>query len=141
MLQNAYLLAKIGADTAENERNFAEISPKIGNYPTGRKHAAQVRRGVPGRGGPPKSRGIRCFPPVFLLFENSKAIADFDTKAVSKIDQTWRILARRRSVKSISWNDSPQGQPADPLSTGAHDSPPENRGPPSLFPARPPRRK
>ena len=25
MLQNAYLLAKIGADTAENERSFAEI--------------------------------------------------------------------------------------------------------------------
>ena len=35
MLQNAYLLAKIGADTAENDRNFAEILPKIGNYPTG----------------------------------------------------------------------------------------------------------
>ena len=35
MLQNAYLLAKIGADTAEHERNFAEILPKIGNYPTG----------------------------------------------------------------------------------------------------------
>ena len=33
MLQNAYLLAKIGADTAENERNFAENLPKIGNYP------------------------------------------------------------------------------------------------------------
>jgi hypothetical protein len=31
MLQNAYLVAKIGADTAENERNFAEILPKIGN--------------------------------------------------------------------------------------------------------------
>ena len=31
MLQNAYSLAKIGADTAENERNL----PKIGNYPTG----------------------------------------------------------------------------------------------------------
>ena len=28
------LLAKIGADTAENERNFAENLPKIGNYPT-----------------------------------------------------------------------------------------------------------
>ena len=27
MLKNAYLLAKIGADTAENERHFAEISP------------------------------------------------------------------------------------------------------------------
>ena len=35
MLQNAYLVAKIGADTAENERNFAEILSKIGNYPTG----------------------------------------------------------------------------------------------------------
>ena len=34
MLNNAYLLAKIGADTAENERNVAEILPKIGNYPT-----------------------------------------------------------------------------------------------------------
>ena len=27
MLQNAYFLAKIGADTAENERNFAGILP------------------------------------------------------------------------------------------------------------------
>ena len=35
MLQNAYLVAKIGADTAANERNFAEILPKTGNYPTG----------------------------------------------------------------------------------------------------------
>ena len=36
MLQNAYLLAKIGADTAENEQHFAEILLKIDNYPTGR---------------------------------------------------------------------------------------------------------
>ena len=35
MLQNACLLAKIGADTAENEQHFAEILPKTGNYPTG----------------------------------------------------------------------------------------------------------
>ena len=27
MLQNAYLVAKIGADTAENEQQFAEILP------------------------------------------------------------------------------------------------------------------
>ena len=27
MLQNAYFLAKIGADTAENEQHFAEIMP------------------------------------------------------------------------------------------------------------------
>ena len=31
MLKNAYLLAKIGADTAENERHFAENLPKIGS--------------------------------------------------------------------------------------------------------------
>ena len=35
MRQNAYLLARIGADTAENERDFAEKLPKIGNYLTG----------------------------------------------------------------------------------------------------------
>ena len=29
MLQNAYFLAKIGADTAENEQNFAEFFPKF----------------------------------------------------------------------------------------------------------------
>ena len=29
MLQNAYLLAEIGADTAENERYFAENLPKL----------------------------------------------------------------------------------------------------------------
>ena len=27
MLQNAYLVAKVGADTAENEQHFAEILP------------------------------------------------------------------------------------------------------------------
>ena len=35
MPQNAYLLAKFRADTAENEQHFAEILPKIGNYPAG----------------------------------------------------------------------------------------------------------
>ena len=35
MLQNAYLLAKIGADTAENEQHFAKNLRKTENYPTG----------------------------------------------------------------------------------------------------------
>ena len=35
MLQNAYFLAKIGVDTAENKRNFAENLPTLCNYPTG----------------------------------------------------------------------------------------------------------
>ena len=44
-----------------------------------------------------------CLRPMFslfLLFENSKAVADFDTNAVSKIDQNRWILTRTRSVKS-----------------------------------------
>ena len=47
MLKNAYLLAKIGADTAENERNFAENLPKIGNYPTGPRVAGLAGEPVP----------------------------------------------------------------------------------------------
>ena len=35
MLRNAYFLAKIVADTAENDRNFVKNLPKIGNCPTG----------------------------------------------------------------------------------------------------------
>ena len=45
MLKNAYFLAKIGADTAENERNFAEIVPI-------RYHARARRWERPGRRRP-----------------------------------------------------------------------------------------
>ena len=45
MLQNAYLLAKIGAGTAENERKFAEILPKEGgNYPKESRPPSGARR-------------------------------------------------------------------------------------------------
>ena len=57
MLQNAYLLAKIGADTAENERNFAENSPKIANYPTGQGRGRTLR--VRDRKGTPATRPFR----------------------------------------------------------------------------------
>ena len=43
-----YFLAKIGADTAENERNFAENLPKIGNYPTGRSSMPRCLRTLRG---------------------------------------------------------------------------------------------
>ena len=45
MLKNAYLLAKIGADTAENERNVVANLPKICNYPTGPPGALADRGG------------------------------------------------------------------------------------------------
>ena len=41
MLQNAYFLAKIGADTAENEQRFADILPKC------RRVADRCRRAGP----------------------------------------------------------------------------------------------
>ena len=47
MLYNAYLLAKIGADTAKNEQHFAKILPKTGNFPT-----------VPRRLGPRRLRRL-----------------------------------------------------------------------------------
>ena len=46
MLQNAYFLAKIGADTAENEPNFTEIVPKFGNYPPGSWRRLRGREGL-----------------------------------------------------------------------------------------------
>ena len=57
MLQNAYFLAKIGADTAENERNFAEI--------------LQKRRDPAGAPAPSRRVELRERPwlarPVFIL--------------------------------------------------------------------------
>ena len=49
MLQNAYVLAKIGADTAEDEQHFAEMLPKTGNYPTG--PLGELVGGAAGGGG------------------------------------------------------------------------------------------
>ena len=60
MLQNAYFLAKIGADTAENEWHFAKILPKFGNYAAaagpraGRRRVARRRPG----GARPHGEGL-----------------------------------------------------------------------------------
>ena len=60
MLQNAYFLAKIGADTAENEQHFAEILPigrRVGRG--GREQRAEDRRATPRgpSGDPPRTVG------------------------------------------------------------------------------------
>ena len=61
MLQNAYFLAKIGADTAENERNVAEILPKTDNYPTDpTAHEVPVRgRGLHAQASR-RARSVAC---------------------------------------------------------------------------------
>ena len=53
MLQNAYLLAKIGADTAENERAFAKI-PELGVDALERPHRPVALEAV----GPPGDAGL-----------------------------------------------------------------------------------
>ena len=61
MLQYAYLLAKIGADTAENERHFAENLPKNWQLPygsCGRVGAGGHAR--PARPGPLCALGKAC---------------------------------------------------------------------------------
>ena len=59
MLSNAYFLAKIGADTAENEQHFAEILPigRRGVRRGGARHA-RLRGGAPRGGSAP-----RCWCP------------------------------------------------------------------------------
>ena len=47
MMQNAYFLAKIGADTAENERNCAENLPHISTT----NLVITLRVGMPARAG------------------------------------------------------------------------------------------
>ena len=54
MLQNAYFLAKIGADTAENEQHFAEIlqtdaEDEASTVPRGRDGPREGGLGVRGR--------------------------------------------------------------------------------------------
>ena len=51
MLQNAYFLAKIGADTAENEQHFAEIGAGRGRGAAAAGAEPAPRRGDRGRHG------------------------------------------------------------------------------------------
>ena len=51
MLQNAYFLAKIGVDTAENERNFAEICQKLATTLRVQRRRARAAAGA-AREGP-----------------------------------------------------------------------------------------
>ena len=74
MLQDAYFLAKIGANTAENEQRFAEILPKTGNYPTRgpRRWELRRRRGSRRRrasAGPDLAREIlQIFRKIWQIF-------------------------------------------------------------------------
>ena len=70
MLQNAHFLAKIGADTAENEQRFAEI------LPTDTRHAAAALPsdaiGSPAANSSTHFRSIRDMPSDFAEWPASK---------------------------------------------------------------------
>ena len=57
MLQNAYFLAKIGADTAENDRNFAENLQRRGRRSSARGRGRPGEHGLLARGP-----GLRAAP-------------------------------------------------------------------------------
>ena len=71
MLQNAYLVAKIGADIAENWRNFAENNWQLPygstalrvHYPTGGEPPGRRGRGRARGGGGRLRRGAAGEPP------------------------------------------------------------------------------
>ena len=73
MLQNAYLVAKIGADTAENEQHLAEILPRNGRrgYEDPTWPRRPCRAGSPGcrrpPGAPPRCRRRSCAKFGFIL--------------------------------------------------------------------------
>ena len=70
MLQNAYLVAKIGADTAENEQHFAEILP-IGRRVADRSSSKEAATAVRARMG----AATRCaqLPPMVVLTQSAGA--------------------------------------------------------------------
>ena len=81
MLQNAYFLAKIGADTAENEQHFAEIFQIFAT--TLRVHASVVHRAVRHRAAHHRTED----PLGGLLDGRAASVAVIS----SSIAPTWRI--------------------------------------------------
>ena len=73
MLQNAYLLAKIGADTAENEQHFAEILPTDALWRLRTQRAARPRRGLR------EAQGEAARPAAEVQVERPKGPGLFDT--------------------------------------------------------------
>ena len=94
-----YLLAKIGADTAENERKFAENLPKIGNYPTGPLPYGRKEGG--GGGGPD---GLHE-PPCSRRLMRPPSMKDPTVRTPSYLDRVRAALhreARRKLNRKIN---------------------------------------
>ena len=133
MLQNAYFLAKNGADTTENEQHFAEILPKTGNYPAptsktrcphptsgsrcphprrpamGMVHVSSGRDGGFGRYAAPAAIPDGMIPrAVFILVErfDIEAYSDFSAKCLKCIGLVLFCINAKfcmKIIQNIRW--------------------------------------
>ena len=95
MLQNAHFLAKIGADTAKNEQQFAEILPKTGNYPTGPPPARSETRPRPGADHPAPLSAVPVGP---ALMRDAGVVAAEDVRRAAGLGRealVWMVQSTR----------------------------------------------
>ena len=119
MLQNAYFLAKIGADTAENEQHFAEI------LPIGRRVADPCRAAYRGRAASrPRRRRARCLPAREACVEWLKA--EVPSAIVVTETKTWSTSALHSSFSRSNFSEVRAGAVAPEQ---AADPRPATRGP------------
>ena len=100
MLKNAYLPAKIGADTAENEQHFAEILPIGAQRGRGGRAGvlAEARRG--GRLGDQKMHFSKMhFSKMHFLKMHFSKILQYLAGSFSAVSK--RIFARKYAFDSI----------------------------------------
>ena len=97
MLQNAYFLAKIGADTAENEQHFAEILPKTGGRRPSRGAAGcrAARRDRRGRRRGPGNERVRPAATTYVC--KISKISNFSFLFFANFFQNFAIFWRARS--------------------------------------------
>ena len=98
MLQNAYFLAKIGADTAENEQNFAEILTICQNLAKNRA----VRHREPPRSehvDPTIVRLIRTYRESFLI---SAMCREMLKNVSTHLEKIFQSSAKRVDFRKLS---------------------------------------
>ena len=124
MLSNAYLLAKIGADTAENEQHFAENLPigrRVADSPDCRKTSGVnvyrslrgPHRGAVGPAGctlrPQACRTPRAFNlrelkvPKWLFWQSSRQFVLRETSKVPRVHQMLLISDKVWQLRHISF--------------------------------------
>ena len=92
MLKNAYLLAKIGADTAENEQHFAEISWRDVDDPLPRRRRRAARSAT-------REAAIHRSNPIRPDWQ-SRAVAYFDVfcESENEVRRSFRVFGTHNTA-------------------------------------------